>query len=230
MNPTSIVQEVWIPAGAVEICAELHVPEDACGLVLFVPSGGSSRFGARNRRIAEFLDDAGFATMMVDLLSPDEERIDARTAEFRFDLPLQASRVRAAIDWAALHPLVGALPLGCFAAGTGAAAALMAAADRPATVLAVVSRGGRPDLVGSDVLARVEAPTLLIVGGHDEPVLEMNQWALRQMHADARLEIVPRATHVFDERGALDRVAWLAGRWFGGHLAGVADAPMRATA
>ncbi len=221
MNATSTIEEVEIPGGAVELTADLRVPMRPCGLVVFAHGSGSSRFSIRNRQVAEYLDERGFATLMVDLLTPDEETVDVHTAEYRFDIPRLARRVEAAVDWATLRAGIDELPIGVFGASTGAAAALMAASERPATILAVVSRGGRPDLTGSDTLQRVEAPTLLIVGGHDEQVLERNEWTMRTLHAPAALEIVPGATHLFEEAGALDRVSRLATRWFDRYLAGV---------
>ena len=223
MNATTTIEEVEIPAGTAELTGDLRIPPRACGLVVFAHGSGSSRFSIRNRQIAEYLDARGFATLMIDLLTPDEETVDSHTAEYRFDIPRLARRVEAAVDWATLRPELEALPVGVFGVSTGAAAALMASAERPATVLAVVSRGGRPDLAGSEALQRVEAPTLLIVGGHDEQVLARNRWALRNLHAPTALEIVPGATHLFEESGALDRVARLATRWFDRYLAGVAD-------
>jgi len=158
------------------------------------------------------------------LLTPEEEAIDVETAEYRFDISRLGPRVSAAADWAATRADIGALPIGCFGASTGAAAALIAAADRPATIAAVVSRGGRPDLAG-EALRRVEAPTLLIVGGHDEPVIGLNREAMRQMHSHVELEIVPGATHLFEEPGTLEQVADLAAGWFTRHLRGGTVSP-----
>jgi putative phosphoribosyl transferase len=222
MNPMTTIQEVHIPAGAATVVGDLRVPPRACGLVIFVHGGGSGRFSVRNRPVAEYLDDRGFATLMLDLLTPDEEMIDGYTAEYRFDIPRLARRIEAAVDWVSLQPAIAALPIGCFGASTGAAAALMAAAHRPATLLAVVSRGGRPDLAGTVALEDVEAATLLIVGGQAERAIEMARWTMRQLHAPAKLEIVPGATGLFEEAGALDRVGRATTRWFGRYLAGVA--------
>jgi dienelactone hydrolase len=221
MNPTSIVQEVTIPTGTADVFADLRIPPRPCGLVIFAHGSGSSRFSPRNRQIAEYLDEHGYATLLLDLLTPEEDMADVDTGEYRFDIPRLARRVEAAVDWAAVHPILGALPIGIFAASTGAAAALMAAAERPVTIVAVVSRGGRPDVAGTRALRRVESPTLLIVGSHDEPVIEMNRVAMRQMHAPVDLQIVSGASHLFEEPGAMKQVALLAARWFDRHLAGV---------
>ncbi len=207
--------EVRIPAGAVELAGNLDVPDGARGIVLFAPGSGSSRHSPRNRQVAGFLRGAQLATLLMDLLTPAEERVDDRTAELRFNIPLLGERLVAATDWLTHH--TRALPLGLFGASTGAAAALMAAAERPAIVRAVVSRGGRPDLAGT-ALPRVQAPTLLIVGGADVPVIQMNREAMAQLGCEKRLEIVPGATHLFEEPGALDQVAQLARDWFSRYL------------
>jgi dienelactone hydrolase len=217
MNKTAAIEAVEIPAGAATLNADLRVPGAAKGLVIFAHGSGSSRSSRRNRRVAEFLGERGFATLLLDLLTAHEEAIDERTTEYRFDIPRLGPRVSAAADWAATRADIGRLSIGCFGASTGAAAALIAAADRPAAIAAVVSRGGRPDLAG-DALARVEAPTLLIVGGYDEPVIELNREAMRQMQAHVELEIVPGATHLFEEPGTLDQVADLAAGWFARYL------------
>ena len=218
MSKTARPEAVEVPAGAATLRADLRVPSAATGLVIFAHGSGSSRFSGRNRHVAEFLGERGFATLMLDLLTPEEEAVDERTAEYRFDIARLGPRVSAAADWAGTRSDVGRLPIGCFGASTGAAAALIAAAERPAAIAAVVSRGGRPDLAGQ-ALARVEAPTLLIVGGHDEPVIDLNREAMRRMHAHVELEIVPGATHLFEEPGTLDQVAALAARWFTRYLA-----------
>jgi dienelactone hydrolase len=217
MSKVATIEAVEIPVGAATLNADLRVPPNAQGLVVFAHGSGSSRFNRRNRQVAEFLGDCGFATLLLDLLTAEEEAVDERTSEFRFDIPRLGRRVGAAADWAATRPDIGALPIGCFGASTGAAAALIAAAERPATIAAVVSRGGRPDLAG-DALGRVKAPTLLIVGSYDEPVIELNREAMRQMHASVDLEIVPGATHLFEEPGTLDQVAGLAAGWFARYL------------
>ena len=219
MSKTSTIEAVEVPVGTTTLKADLRVPPRARGLVIFAHGSGSSRFSRRNRQVAEFLGERGFATLLLDLLTAKEEAIDERTAEFRFDIDRLGPRVSAAADWAATRPDIGTLPIGCFGASTGAAAALIAAAERPVSIAAVVSRGGRPDLAGK-ALARVAAPTLLIVGGHDEPVIALNRQAMRQMHAHVQLEIVPGATHLFEEPGTLDQVADLAAGWFDRYLRG----------
>jgi dienelactone hydrolase len=224
MSKIATMEAVEIPVGATTLNADLRVPANPQGLVIFAHGSGSSRFSRRNRQVAEFLGDHGFATLLLDLLTAEEEAVDERTAEFRFDIPRLGPRVSAAADWAAMRPGIGTLPIGCFGASTGAAAALIAAAERPATIAAVVSRGGRPDLAG-EALGRVEAPTLLIVGAYDEPVIELNREAMRQMHAHVELEIVPGATHLFEEPGTLDQVAGLAARWFARYLRAGGRAP-----
>jgi pimeloyl-ACP methyl ester carboxylesterase len=208
---------VEIPAGAVFLNADLRSPAIPRGLVIFAHGSGSSRFSRRNRQVAESLDALGFATLLLDLLTPEEDLIDERTAEYRFDIPRLGMRVGAAADWAAREAPLRTLPIGCFGASTGAAAALVAAADRRTAIRAVVSRGGRPDLAG-DALARVRAPTLLIVGGDDEQVLEMNRDAMRLMRAHGELRVLPGATHLFEEPGALGQVEALAGDWFARYL------------
>jgi dienelactone hydrolase len=186
-------------------------------LVVFAHGSGSSRFSARNRMVAQALEDGGFATLLLDLLTQEEEAIDRGTREYRFDIDRLGHRVVAAIDWASGESEVSALPVACFGASTGAAAALVAAAERPHTVRAVVSRGGRPDLAG-DALPRVLAPTLLIVGGADDVVIELNRQAMRRLRAPASLEIVPGATHLFEEPGTLEEVSRLALSWCRRHL------------
>ena len=218
------IEAVEVPVGATTLNADLRVPLSAKGLVIFAHGSGSSRFSTRNRQVAEFLGERGFATLLLDLLTSQEDAIDVQTAEYRFDIARLGPRVSAAADWAATRADIGALRIGCFGASTGAAAALIAAAERPATIAAVVSRGGRPDLAG-DALGRVEAPTLLIVGGHDEPVIEMNRDAMRQMHAHVELEIVPGATHLFEEPGTLEQVSGLAAGWFARCLRGGTSGP-----
>jgi dienelactone hydrolase len=211
---------VRIPAGRVGLEADLSIPGDATGLVLFAHGSGSSRLSPRNRMVAAALRDAGLATLLMDLLTAEEEEVDARTGELRFAIPFLSERLLAAIRWATEDPATRSSTLGCFGASTGAAAALVAAAERPEAVRAVVSRGGRPDLAG-DALPRVRAPTLLIVGGADQVVLDLNREALGRM-ADAgetRLEVVPGATHLFEEPGALEGVARLAAAWFERFLA-----------
>ena len=213
------VEEVTIPIGRVALHGTLSVPSHATGVVLFAHGSGSSRFSPRNRSVAEVLQRAGLATLLFDLLTDEEERIDERTMHLRFDIGLLAERLVGATDWVETHPAVRDLPIGYFGASTGAAAALVAAARRANRVAAVVSRGGRPDLA-RPVLGQVRAPTLLIVGGRDTAVIGMNEAAKAQMaNADVRLEIVPGATHLFEERGALEAVADLALEWLARCLA-----------
>lgn len=194
------------------IDGDLAVPQDAVALVIFAHGSGSSRFSSRNRFVAETLQHGGCATLLLDLLTPHEEAVDLKTREYRFDIARLASRVIAAIDWAGGVPAVSNLPIICFGASTGAAAALIAAAERGEVVQAVVSRGGRPDLAG-DALANVHAPTLLIVGGRDVEVIELNRAAMRRMHAPVTLTVVPGASHLFEEPGAMQEVCRVALAW-----------------
>lgn len=196
---------------------ELIVPTGAKGLILFAHGSGSSRHSPRNRAVAEALRAEGLATLLFDLLTEPEARSDENTGALRFDIALLARRLIGATNWAANQPGTGKLGLGLFGASTGAAAALIAAAELPGLVGAVVSRGGRPDLAG-DALLRVKSPTLLIVGGHDGEVLDLNRVALRQLHCRKELLIVPGATHLFEEPGTLAEVARSAARWFITHL------------
>lgn len=208
---------VQVRVGGDLIEGDLLVPAVAAGLVVFAHGSGSSRFSGRNRAVALVLHRAGYATLLMDLLTRQEETIDIATREYRFDIERLARRVTAALDWAQGQPLLAALPAGCFGASTGAAAALIAAAERPDLVRAVISRGGRPDLAG-DALPRVQAPTLLIVGGHDEQVIALNRAAMRRVRAPVQLAIVPGATHLFEEPGALEAVSRLAADWCDQHL------------
>jgi len=210
-------QGVRIPVGSVRLEGDLTVPPRAPGVVLFAHGSGSSRHSARNRYVAKSLQARGCATLLLDLLTPDEERIDERTAQLRFDINLLADRLVGAIDWLARQPETSHLPVGLFGASTGGGAALVAAARRPANVAAVVSRGGRPDLAGT-ALPLVAAPTLLIVGGFDRQVIRLNRDAMAEMRAEVVLELVPGATHLFEEPGALEAVAALAGGWFAQRL------------
>jgi len=208
---------VRVPAGPVTVEGNLGVPHGARGVVLFAHGSGSSRHSSRNRYVARVLRDAGLGTLLIDLLTAEEEAVDRYTAHLRFDIGLLAERLVGATDWLARQPATADLPVGYFGASTGAAAALVAAAERPA-VAAVVSRGGRPDLAG-DALPRVRAPTLLIVGGDDVPVIGLNRQALDRLGtADKQLVIVPGASHLFEEPGALEEVARLAAEWFARHL------------
>jgi putative phosphoribosyl transferase len=212
------VQELRpIPAGPVSLSADITVPESSPGIVLFAHGSGSSRLSPRNRAVAHQLHTAELGTVLVDLLTRSEARRDAVTAEFRFNIGLLADRLTAITDWLAEHDTTSGRGIGLFGASTGAAAALFTAAARPVWVQAVVSRGGRPDLAG-DVLRLVHQPTLLIVGERDHDVLDFNNLAMAKLGGPSRLEIVPRATHLFEEPGALDLVAKLATDWFVQHL------------
>jgi dienelactone hydrolase len=207
---------VAIAAGGVILGGDLVVPDSPKGLVLFAHGSGSSRLSGRNRWVARELNDAGFATLLFDLLTAEEERIDAVTRGLRFDIPLLAARLSQTTAWVMRQPVLAPLPLGYFGASTGAAAALAASVDWP-QVSAIVSRGGRPDLAGP-MLGRVRAATLLLVGGDDYAVIGMNREALADLRCEAQLSIVPGATHLFEEPGALEEVATLAADWFATHL------------
>jgi dienelactone hydrolase len=208
---------VRVSTGAVELEGDLSVPESARGVVLFAHGSGSGRHSPRNRHVARVLREANLATLLIDLLTPDEEEVDLRTGHLRFDIGLLAERLAGASDWLMGNPDTRDLRIGYFGASTGAGAALVAAAERPDEVGAIVSRGGRPDLAG-DALPLVKAPTLLIVGGNDEPVIGMNEEALARLRAEKRLQIVPDASHLFEEPGVLEEVARLAAGWFALHL------------
>jgi pimeloyl-ACP methyl ester carboxylesterase len=217
--------DVDVPVGEVALAGLLTLPPGAQGVVVFAHGSGSGRFSPRNQAVGDELARAGFGTLLLDLLTSDEEAEDRRSARLRFDIGLLAKRVVGAIDWLAGEAVVGDLPpslrdlpLGCFGASTGAAAAVIAAAERPDRVRAVVSRGGRPDLAG-DALRRVTAPTLLVVGGRDLEVLRLNRQAQSALAGESRLEVVPGAGHLFEEPGALERVAALTCDWFAQHLA-----------
>jgi putative phosphoribosyl transferase len=212
-----VEREVRVVTGGITLQGTLAVPSGARGVVLFAHGSGSSRHSSRNRYVAEQLLEGGMATLLMDLLSAEEEAIDARTRQLRFDIDLLAERLLGATEWLGHEPATRGLRVGLFGASTGAGAALVAAAVRPDVVEAVVSRGGRPDLAG-DALPRVRAPSLFIVGGRDEQVIELNRQALARMHAPVVLEIVPGATHLFEEPGTLEQVARLAGEWFVRHL------------
>lgn len=207
---------IALSTGQGEIAATLAVPGEPVGLVVFAHGSGSSRHSARNRFVADELHARGHATLLLDLLTPAEEKQDEPTGRWRFDIPLLADRLKSACIWAEADPTLDGLPLGFFGASTGAAAALLAAAAPGVRVEAVVSRGGRPDLAGQ-LLSLVDAPTLLIVGGNDEPVLGLNRAAARAL-PHAEVAVVPGATHLFPEPGALEQVARLAGDWFDHHL------------
>ena len=209
---------VRVAVGPLTLEGNLTLPEEARGMVLFAHGSGSSRHSPRNRHVARMLNEANLATLLMDLLTSEEEMTDLRTGQLRFDIELLAQRLVAVTDWLTQDPDTQHLRIGYFGASTGAAAALVAAAERPEEVGAIVSRGGRPDLAGP-ALARVRAPTLLIVGGNDFTVIELNRAALAQLRCEKQLVIVPGATHLFEEPGALDEVARLAREWFEHYLA-----------
>ncbi|MDB5858857.1 MAG: phosphoribosyltransferase [Ramlibacter sp.] len=215
---TTPLQEVRIPAGQAWLYGDLALPAEFIGLVLFAHGSGSGRHSARNRQVALRLQQAGIATLLFDLLTPQEEEVDVHTREHRFDIALLTRRMEEAAAWAAVQPAVRGLPLGFFGASTGSAAALIAAAQLGPRVAAVVSRGGRPDLAGPAALRAVTAPTLLIVGANDREVLDLNEQALGLLQCEKRLAVVPGATHLFEEPGTLEQAANLAAAWFCRHL------------
>jgi len=221
---TPVVGAVRIPLDGGALDGDLVVPQPATGLVVFAHGSGSSRHSPRNRAVATRLGDRGLATLLVDLLTSPEEAEDLRTRRLRFDIGLLAERLVAVADWCRVQPTVGPLALGLFGASTGAAAALVAATRRPGDVAAVVSRGGRPDLAGG-LLAAVAAPTLLVVGSDDHTVVDLNRQALARLGGERALEVVAGATHLFEEPGALDAVARLAGDWFVRHLGPATPGP-----
>lgn len=208
---------VSIPVGPVTLEGDLGIPEGARGLVVFAHGSGSSRRSPRNRFVALVLRQGGLATLLFDLLTPEEEVVDMRSGHLRFNIGLLADRLVGVADWITQNPDTQNLRVGYFGASTGAAAALVAAAERPEAVRAVVSRGGRPDLAGP-ALPRVHAPTLLIVGGADVPVITLNEEALAKLRVEKRLVVVPGASHLFEEPGTLEEVARLALGWFDRHL------------
>jgi putative phosphoribosyl transferase len=212
------MNEVQIQAGRAVFCGNLTIPENAGALVLFAHGSGSSRHSPRNQLVARTLNHAGLATLLFDLLTRDEEAIDMRTREHRFNIGLLAERLVHATKWAKQQEQTRELRVGYLGSSTGGGAALVAAAKIPQDVGAVVSRGGRPDLAG-DALPKVQAPTLLIVGGNDDIVIELNEMSRDQMHCEVKLEIVSGATHLFEEPGTLEKVANLASDWFNAHLA-----------
>jgi dienelactone hydrolase len=216
-----------VDGGSHRVAGTLTLPNSPRALIVFAHGSGSSRHSPRNHLVARELNAAGFATLLVDLLTPDEDELDRRTFAVRFDIDLLASRILDVLSWAASEQATSRLRIGYFGASTGAAAVLKAAASKPERTFAVVSRGGRPDLAGS-AISRVQAPTLFIVGGADPIVLELNRHSAKQMSAEVRLEVVPRATHLFEEHGALELAAALAMRWFIAHLGG-RDKGKRAT-
>jgi dienelactone hydrolase len=211
-------REVRVTAGPVTLDGTLRLPEGCHAIVLFAHGSGSGRRSPRNVHVARILNEARLATLLIDLLTPDEEAIDIQTARLRFDIGLLAERLVGATDWLTQRPDTRGLAIGYFGASTGAAAALAAAAVRPDAVGAIVSRGGRPDLADDMALVRVRAPTLLIVGEEDGQVVELNRQAFAQLRCEKQLMIVPGASHLFEEPGALDEVARLARNWFQRHL------------
>jgi dienelactone hydrolase len=215
---------ITMTAGGATLSGNVTIPRGARGIVLFAHGSGSSRHSPRNRYVARALEDGGLATLLIDLLTADEERTDARTGHLRFDVEMLAERLLEISEWLPRNGATRDLRLGYFGASTGAGAALVAAARFPERVAAVVSRGGRPDMAGS-WLARVRAPTLLIVGGNDTPVIAMNREARSRMTCPTELEIIPGATHLFEEPGALERVAELARAWFLLRLGAVTPRP-----
>jgi dienelactone hydrolase len=218
-QPSIPIEEVRIPCGEAWLYGDLALPAGYRGLVLFAHGSGSGRHSARNRFVARRLQEGGVATLLFDLLTPAEEQVDLHTREHRFDIALLTRRVEHAVAWVHTRPGLRDAPLGLFGASTGSAAALIAAAQLGRQVAAVVSRGGRPDLAGPAVLAAVAQPTLLVVGSDDREVLHLNEDALGRLRCAKRLAIVPGATHLFEEPGALERVAELAVSWFTEHLA-----------
>jgi len=206
-------QTLRVPVDGTVLNAEIAIPVEAHGMVVFAHGSGSSRHSPRNQFVARVLQQSDFGTLLMDLLTEKEEALDLQTRELRFDISLLAKRLTSAVDWVSAQPSYKHLPIGLFGASTGAAAALVTAAARPLLVKSVVSRGGRPDLAG-EALARVKAPTLLIVGGYDDAVLALNEQAKARLPGEADLKIVPRATHLFEEPGALAQVADHAGDWF----------------
>src|SRR5829696_3091022 len=206
MRPLAQALPLRIPTPGAKLNADLVIPIDARGLVLFAHGSGSSRHSHRNQFVARMLQESSFGTLLMDLLTTEEEHLDNQTRELRFDIDLLANRLLATVDWTAAQPSLKHLPIGLFGASTGAAAALVAAAKRPDLVRSVVSRGGRPDLAG-EALKKVKAPTMLIVGGYDDAVLVLNEQARKEMTGEVSLKVVPRATHLFEEPGALAIVA-----------------------
>ncbi|HEX6292179.1 MAG TPA: alpha/beta family hydrolase [Herpetosiphonaceae bacterium] len=217
MEASAQQREVRVRADSVVLDGTLSIPDHPQGIVVFAHGSGSSRHSPRNRAVARTLQEAGLATLLFDLLTQDEEAIDRQTAKLRFDIGLLARRLVGATDWLGEQPATAMLRIGYFGSSTGAGAALVAAAERSSVVGAIVSRGGRPDLAGA-ALDLVQAPTLLVVGGADTPVIALNEAAARRLHAVRQLEIIPGATHLFEEPGALERVAQLAARWFSSYL------------
>lgn len=215
----SMEHHVSIPIGSIGLDGTLVVPGNPLGIVLFAHGSGSGRHSPRNKMVARALNEGGIATLLIDLLTADEEQVDLQTRHLRFDIPLLANRLVSAIDWLGAHEPTRTLPIGLFGASTGAGAALIAAVARPTQVKAVVSRGGRPDLA-DEAIPAVIAPTLLIVGGNDDIVIALNQMALEQLRCEKHLEVIAGATHLFEEPGTLEHVAALARDWFTRYLPG----------
>lgn len=216
-NPRVEETPITVRAGSVALEGDLGIPESPLGIVLFAHGSGSSRHSPRNRSVARALRDARLGTFLIDLLTPAEEAAEAATGHLRFNIDFLGGRLIAITDWVLGHPETRDLPIGYFGASTGAAAALVAATQRPAAIRAIVSRGGRPDLAWS-ALPRVTAPTLLIVGENDDAVRDLNREALKQLSVETALAVVPGATHLFEEAGALEEVARLARAWFDRHF------------
>lgn len=210
--PVDLEHPLAVPVDGAMLQGLLHIPSELKGIVIFAHGSGSSRLSPRNQLIARSLQQAKFATLLFDLLTEDEEAIDAKTSQYRFDIDFLAERLVAVTNWVIKNPILHKWPIGYFGASTGGAAALVAAARLAMLIKAVVSRGGRPDLAGES-LAYVEAATLLIVGGNDQPVIELNETALDYLHCVKKLEIIPGATHLFEEPGKLEEVASLANAW-----------------
>jgi pimeloyl-ACP methyl ester carboxylesterase len=210
-------RNVEVRADGVLLRGDLRIPVEPCGIILFAHGSGSGRLSPRNQFVAERLNEHHLATLLLDLLTEDEEQVDMRTGRLRFDIGLLTDRLSGATDWLKLDAELRGYPVGYFGASTGAAAALAASVRHPSEVQAVVSRGGRPDMAG-DTLERVTAPTLLIVGGEDDVVLQLNQQAMERIHAEVHLEVVPGASHLFEEPGKLQEVSRLAADWFTKHL------------
>lgn len=212
-----VIQTIEIPINTIQITGDISLPSKAIALIIFAHGSGSSRFSPRNQYVAKQLNQAGFATLLLDLLTPTEDREDEITRKWRFNISLLAERLAAATDWILQQPFYEKLKIAYFGASTGAAAALIAAALKNPNIYAVVSRGGRPDLAG-EYLLKVTAPTLLIVGGNDDGVIDLNKYAQNKLQTESKLEIIPGATHLFEEPGTLEQVAKLAINWFEDHL------------
>ncbi len=218
-DPATSVQ---IPIGETLLHGDLRIPRDVCGMVVFVHGSGSSRFSPRNRYVAEELAKRGLGTLLLDLLTEEEQRTDLNTMQYRFDVPLLGKRSTLVVDWLLHQPGLSQLPIGLFGVSTGAAAALITAAAMKGSIAAVVSRGGRPDLA-EQALIHVDAPTLLIVGGEDEVVLALNKKARARMRCVSELHVVPGASHLFEQPGALAEVATVAAEWFTEHVTSISQ-------